>query len=163
MLNKRISPEQAQQLTFKASDKEIYDTLKSMKRNKSPGPDGFNVNFFLAAWDIVGRDFLSDVHYFLETVLALIPKCTNPTSMTDFRPISCCNTIYKCISKLIARRLSNTLPNLIDKAQAAFVKGRSISVNIFLAQEIFQGHNTSKDPPSAAFKMDLHKAFDMCH
>lgn len=41
---------------MKASDKENFDVLKAMKRNKSPGPDGFNANFFIAAWDIVGKD-----------------------------------------------------------------------------------------------------------
>lgn len=173
LISKRISPHSAQMLTLKASDEEIYGILKSMKRNKTPGPDGFNVNFFIHTWDIIGKDFLEAVHYFLETghlphyanstVIALIPKCRNPSSMTDFRPISCCNTLYKCISKLIAKRFSNTLPNLIDRAQAAFVKGRNISDNILLAQEVFKGYNSSRNTPKAAFKLDLHKAFDSCH
>lgn len=35
----------------------IYKTLKSMKRNKAPGPDGFTVEFYLASWDTVGSSF----------------------------------------------------------------------------------------------------------
>lgn len=172
-IKKKISTTKAQLLTIKATDKEILDILKSMKRNKSPGPDEFNVNFFLEAWDVVGRDFLNAVHHFLETgvlphyanatVLALIPKCKNPTTMKDYRPISCCNTLYKCISKLIAQRLRSTLPDLVDKAQAAFIKGRNISDNILMAQEILKGYNRKRDGPRAAFKMDLNKAFDSCH
>lgn len=48
------------------------------------------------------------------TVLSLIPKKTNATSVSDFRPISCCNTSYKVISKLIASRLKQVLPQIIS-------------------------------------------------
>lgn len=141
-----------------------------MKKNKSPGPDGFNVNFFLGAWEIVGPDFLKAVHHFFDSgslphyinasSIALIPKCANPSCMANFRPISCCNTIYKCIAKILAGRLKNLLPYIIDKAQAAFVQGRCISDNIMVAQELFQGYSSNSGTPKVAFKMDLHKAFD---
>lgn len=98
-------------------------------------------------------------HYMNATMLALVPKCQNANSMADFRPIACCNTLYKCVSKLIAKRFSQTLPTLIDRAQAAC---RSISDNILIAQEIFQGYSSASGPPRVAFKMDLHKAFDTC-
>lgn len=117
-----------------------------MKKNKSPGSDGFNVNFFLHSWNIVGTDFIKAVQSFFAsgcmlkesnaTAIALIPKVTNPSSMSDFRPISCCNTIYKCISKILAARLKLTLPGLVSKSQAAFVPGRKIGDNILLAQEL---------------------------
>ena len=41
------------------------------------------------------------------TIIALIPKVPNPSSMGDFRPISYCNTIYKCISKIISKKTPN--------------------------------------------------------
>ncbi|KAL8105013.1 hypothetical protein AgCh_028975 [Apium graveolens] len=72
------------------------------------------------------------------------------------------NTAY-FHKKLIARRFSQILPSLIDKVQGAFVKGRSISDNILVAQEILKGHSNSRNAPSAVFKMDIHKAFDKCH
>lgn len=65
---------------------------------------------FIKIWDTKDRDLLKAVHYVLDTgvmsryinatTLALIPKCKNPSFILDFRPISCCDTIYKCISKL---------------------------------------------------------------
>lgn len=88
LLTKKISTTQAYLLTIKATDNKIYDVLISIKRNRSPGPYGFNVNFVLKTWDIVGNDFLKVVHYFLDTgilphyvnatTIALIPKCKNP-------------------------------------------------------------------------------------
>ncbi|KAK3198861.1 hypothetical protein Dsin_022276 [Dipteronia sinensis] len=43
--------------------------------------------------------------------------------MTQLRPISLCNTVYKVISKIIVRRLRNLLPKLISPIQVAFVPG----------------------------------------
>lgn len=49
------SLQQARLLERDASDDEILHTLKHMKHNKSPGPDGFNVHFFIHTWEIFGR------------------------------------------------------------------------------------------------------------
>lgn len=66
----------------------------------------------------------------------LLNKVQNPTKMGEFRPISCCNTIYKCITKIIANRLKACLPNLISPNQTAFVQSTRIAENILLVQEL---------------------------
>ncbi|XP_074374868.1 uncharacterized protein LOC141716183 [Apium graveolens] len=148
----------------------IFMTLKSMKHNKAPGPDGVNVEFFLATWETTGLSFCSAVKYFFETslmspeinstFLSLIPKVITPTKMQDFRPISLCTVLYKCISKIIASRLKKVLPFIVDSAQSAFIPGRSISDNILLAQELFRGYDRETGSSRCALKIDLHKAFD---
>ena len=120
-----------------------------MNPNKAPGPDGFNSFFFKRCWPIVGKDILAGVHSFFtsgkllgevnSTFIALVPKVANPTKVSDFRPISCCNTLlYKCITKLIANRIKHALPSLISPGQSAFIQGRSLSDNIILAQELMR-------------------------
>ncbi|KAL0293020.1 UNVERIFIED_CONTAM: hypothetical protein Sangu_3246300, partial [Sesamum angustifolium] len=69
------------------------------------------------------------------TLLALIPKVNMPTYVSDYRPISCCNVLYKAITKIMVKRIQRVLPLLINYSQNAFVPGRSIADNILLAQD----------------------------
>ena len=94
------------------------------------------------------------------TIIALVPKVPNPSSMHDYRPIFCCNTIYKCISKIIASRIKRCIPYIIFPAQTTFVQGRSIADNILLTQELMKNYHSYVGPPRCALKIDLKKACD---
>ena len=48
------------------------------------------------------------------TFLDLIPKKQNPSSFEEFRPISCCNVVYKIIAKTIAQRMKPILSEIIS-------------------------------------------------
>jgi len=73
------------------------------------------------------------------TIIALIPKVSTPLVTTDYRPISCCNVLFKCISKIIADRIKGGLSTIASTNQSAFVPSRRISDNILLTQELM--HN----------------------
>lgn len=81
--------------------------------------------------------------------------------MVDFRTSSYCNTLNKCI-KRIAKRISISLPSIVDRSQAVFIKDRSISDNILMAQNL-QGYNSRNGSAKATLIMELHKVFDSCH
>lgn len=52
------------------------------------------------------------------------------------------------------------MPNIISGNQSAFVKGRCISENVLLAQELVNGYNMKNLCPKCTIKVDLRKMFD---
>jgi hypothetical protein len=112
---------------------------------KALGLDGFLADFYQQHWSTVGSEVCKVTLHFLNgskldekinaTYIALIPKNTALTYVTDFKPISLCNVIYKIIAKLLANRLKMVLPHVISANQSAFIPGRLITDNIVAAYE----------------------------
>nr|GEW04135.1 putative RNA-directed DNA polymerase, eukaryota, reverse transcriptase zinc-binding domain protein [Tanacetum cinerariifolium] len=129
------------------------------------GPDGFTTAFFKKSWDVVGgdityaiRDFFSNGKLLKElnhTIIALIPKVSTPARINDYRPISYCNILYKCISKIIVNRVKEGLGEIVSINQSAFVSGRRIFDNILLTQELMRNYHRRLGPPRCAFKVDI--------
>lgn len=63
------------------------------------------------------------------------------------------------IFKILATWLA-TIDTIIDAAQGAFVKGRSIADNIHLVQELLRKYNRKTSSPRCILKVDLQTAFD---
>ena len=97
---------------------------------------------------------------FNSTIVDLVPKCKNPNCIRDYRPISCCTVVYKCITKILANKIKKYLPMVIGKSQSAFIQGRSNIDNILMAQELVRGYERSTISQRCAIKIDLQKAFD---
>jgi hypothetical protein len=87
------------------TEDEVKEVIWSCDGNKSPGPDGFNINFFKACWPIIKQDvmaFLIEFHdnAFLPkamttSFLTLIPKKDHPQDLFDYRPICLIGSLYK--------------------------------------------------------------------
>ena len=80
--------------------------------------------------------------------------------MKDFRPIACCNLLYKVISKVLANRLKLIFPGAIEANQSAFIKERLLLENILLASELVNGYHKDSCSARCAIKFDISKAFD---
>lgn len=93
-------------------------------------------------------------------ILALVPKSPGAYAVSDYRPVSCCNIVYKVISKLLVKKLKPLLSEFVVPNQTAFVKGRLLVENTVLASEIVQGYHKNKYPKRIAIKVDIAKAFD---
>ena len=149
---------------------ELKQVVFSMNPNYAVGPDGMNGFVFQKCWHIIKNDLMGVVQaffsgqmitkYFSHSCIVLLPKVKNPNKMTEFRPISLSNFTSKIISKLVSNRLSPILPDLISPNQYGFVKGRSISENIMLAQEIIHHIKKPNIRSNVIIKLDMAKAYD---
>ena len=159
-----------QTLTNEFNAEEIKSALFQMGPTRALGPDGMNALFYQKFWHIVGDtvvsavlEFLNNGHMLLalnHTHIVLIPKINNPVKMSDFRPISLCNVIYKIIAKVLANRLKQILPHIIAPTQSAFVPGRLITDNVtYEALHMMHGRKKGKTG-TIALKLDISKAYD---
>lgn len=148
-----LNSEECSKLTGPIDDDTIKDALFHIGDDKAHGPDGFTAAIFKSNWDTIKVEFLQAIHVFFSkgrllkqfnhAAIALIPKTKHAPRAKDFRPISCCNVIYKTIAKVIANRLAAVIPGIIDPAQNAFLEERLMLDNILLAQQLVRRYGKS--------------------
>lgn len=170
LLSFQCSNIQQAYLSRNVLEAEIKATIFSMPMNKSPGPDGYSIEFIRSAWDTVGGDIIAAVSEFFRngwllkdlntTAIALIPKKSEACVLGDYRPISCCNIVYKVISKTIANGLKPILQKCVSPNQAAFLRGRHLGENVLLASELIRDYNKASCHRSGMLKVNIRKAFD---
>ncbi|KAL0865946.1 hypothetical protein Bca101_045064 [Brassica carinata] len=170
LLQFQCSEVDQEKLISEVTAEEVKTVVFKMPSNKSPGPDGYTTEFFKSAWSIIGEDVVVAVQSFFvkgflpkginSTILALIPKKDTAKEMKDYRPISCCNVLYKVISKILANRLKVIMPKFISANQSAFVKDRLLMENLLLATELVKDYHKTEISGRCAMKIDISKAFD---
>ncbi|KAH9663932.1 reverse transcriptase domain-containing protein [Citrus sinensis] len=147
---------------------EVEGALAQMCPTKAPGPDGLPAAFFQKHWSSVKEGvFKTCLHILNEggnlaplnhTFIALIPKTQKPRKVSEFRPISLCNVIYRIVSKTMANRLKQILDDIISPMQSAFVPSRLITDNVIIAYECLNKIRQSKGNREGL--VDISKAYD---
>ena len=167
---KQISDNEKTDLESVISLEEYESALKRMPKNKSPGSDGFSVEFFQHFWNDLKIFFVQMVNESIEAgtlpmtlregILTLLPKPNRPRSeIKSYRPITLLNVSYKIIASAIANRIKQVLPTVIDRDQTGFMKDRFIGDNTRLTYDLIQ--ELKKEDRRALFlSLDIEDAFN---
>ena len=166
----KLSKKNAELLEGKITYKELTSAMKSMKNNKSPGTDGFSVEFFKVFWLNLGHHLLRSVNYSFEVgelsitqkqgVITILPKGNKPREfLKNWRPISLLNVTYKVLALCLANRIKKVLDLLIHENQKGFISGRYIGENTRTLYDILN-YTENNSIPGILLLVDFEKAFD---
>lgn len=167
LCSSRLDDADGEMLTSCFSEEEIKLAIWDCESTKSPGPDGFGLDFFKDYWEIFRVDLLRVFSEFHangklakgsnSSFITLIPKKAGVCTLNDFRPISLISSLYKVLTKVLARRMKKVIGKLIGDAQSAFIKGRCILDGVVVLNEAVEEARKSKKK-WVFFKVDFRKA-----
>jgi hypothetical protein len=149
---------------------EIKIVLQSFQKNEISGPDGWNIEFYLSLYELIGKylqGLVEDSHRegrmnapLNLNFISLISNKYNPQCMDEFIHFSLCNCIYKIVAKVIERLIKMVLSESISQEKLHFLEVRQIHEAVEVAQEGIHSIKT-KNIKGAVLKIDLSKAFDI--
>ena len=166
----KVRPNEKILLNKELEKTEVDVALKSLKNNKSPGPDGYSAEFFKFFWDQLGDFCFCMIKESLDCcelpgsltrgIITCLPKQGKTRDeLKNWRPISLLNTTYKLISTTLTNRLKRVLPDLIHADQKGFMANRSIMDNTRLMMDIMVEMEL-QNRSGLILLVDYEKAFD---
>ncbi|KAH9782560.1 reverse transcriptase domain-containing protein [Citrus sinensis] len=168
----RVSEDMNEALEKPFTAEEVTEALNQMCPTKALGPDGLPAAFYQKHWKEVKEGVLTTCLHILNnqgtlaplnyTYIAMIPKKGKPRKVTDFRPISLYNVIYKIVAKSVANRFKQILHQIISPMQSAFIPDRLITDNVIVGYECLHKirHCKGRKNGLVALKLDVSKAYD---
>ena len=171
-LKPKVTEKKNDRLAKPFTAKDISEALAQTCPTKTPGPDGLPTVFFQKHWQSIKEGVLSTCLHILNdqstiaplnhTYIALIPKIAKSRKVTNYRPISLCNVIYRIVIKAIANKLKSILAQIIALTQSAFIPNRLIMDNIIIRYECLHKIRLSKGKKNGkvALKLDISKVYD---
>jgi hypothetical protein len=151
-------------------ESDVYEAVKNLKYNKSPGLDGIIPEFYKVLWKDIKKPYMDMLAETLQkgemapsmrqSVLSLIYKKGDKDNIKNYRPISLSNYDYKIFAFVLAKRLQSVIGSIIHEDQCGYIKGRFIGQNTRLINDIYE-YCEVNEIPGAIIMLDFEKAFDM--
>lgn len=165
----KISNDAAGKLGSPISPQEIQEAIKSMQNGKSPGPDGFTVEFYKAYSNLLTPVLVKMYNdsfqigklpatLYSASISLLLKKDKDPTSCASYRPISLLNVDFKILAKVLSLRLQDVMSSIISPDQTGFTYGRHSFFNTRRLLNIL--FSPSANTPEVIVSLDAEKAFD---
>ena len=168
-LNK-LTDDDREQMEGEITEQECLSTLKNMSNGKSPGIDGFTVEFYKFFWSDIKFHLIRSFRYSYDnqsmsvsqrqSIITCLPKeGKQKTLLRNWRPISLLNVDYKLASACIANRIKTHLDKIISETQLGFVKDRYIGECSRLICDLID-KTEEENIPGILLLLDFEKAFD---
>uniref|UniRef100_A0A3Q3G6H4 Reverse transcriptase domain-containing protein n=1 Tax=Kryptolebias marmoratus TaxID=37003 RepID=A0A3Q3G6H4_KRYMA len=149
---------------------EFKQVIKSLKNNKSPGPDGYTNDFYKTFIDLLAPLLLKAYHHALKsktmalswseaTIVVIHKEGKDPIDCQSYRPISLLNTDLRILTGILVRRLNKFITQIIHPDQTGFIAGRYSSDNLRHLLNLISDQKERKIE-SAIISLDAQKAFD---
>ena len=166
----KLSEEQKQYCDTNLTENELFTTLKTFQKNKSPGLDGITAEFYLQFWNEIKLKLINvyDVSFTMGIlpeslriglITLLEKKGKDCMEIANWRPITLLNIDYKLLTKTLGQRLKKVFPGLIHKDQNGFVPGGSIFYSSHTIRDILF-YCKKENIDLILLALDYSKAFD---
>ncbi|XP_037780209.1 craniofacial development protein 2-like [Penaeus monodon] len=143
--------------------------VEQSKKGKAPGPDNITIDLIEAAGDVVYDKLATLFNECLrqstipdewnEAIIVLLQKKGDQTNISNYRPISLLNNIYKLFTKIITNRIAKTLDENQPREQAGFRKGFSTIDHLHSVNQLIEKCAEYRIPLVIGL-VDYNKAFD---
>ena len=142
--------------------------MHEKNNNIAPGSSGFTGVFYKVFWPtfktfktinaiFVSNQLLSSLRF---GIVKIIPKGSkDQRHLTNWRPLTLLNTLYKLISSILAERLKKVLNRILGPHQKAYIPDRFISDATKNCYDTIEQEIRTKNP-GLAMLVDFEKAFD---
>jgi hypothetical protein len=168
-IQSRLDTDQSNTIDEAVSVADYAASIRQLRTNSAPGPDGFTAEIFKIDPDAFG-EILSIVFDYQRQRGILLPSQRTPAVILlhkkgdrglpgNYRPISLMPVEVKILSKILTARVLKSIGSLIHSDQKGFVPGRSIHHQIRLVHDL-QELTTRDDSERLAAFLDFEKAYD---
>jgi exonuclease III len=127
---------------------ECKQALDGMSKGKTPGSDGFPMEFFSSFWDVLGADLVRILNYAFDCgklstsqrrgLIIVLYKKDDHLETKNYRPISLLNVDYKIATRAISGRLLGVIGSILGSDQTCAIPGRTISENLCLIRDLIE-------------------------
>ena len=130
----KLNQEKMENFNRPVTSTEMETVIRNLLANKSPGPEGFSVEFYQKFREELTPNLLKLFqkiaeegklpNSFYEATITLIPKPDkDATKQENYRPISLMNIDANILNKILAIRIQQCIKKIIHHDQVGFIPG----------------------------------------